>query len=249
MTKDATGDPSPGNDDIEVIDAAERWSRILASELAGSLRHGLNQPLAAIAANANAGLRWLGRAEPDLAEARRTLERILTDVERAASLVALTRQPDGASLLRRQRCSINDLVEDAMRSVSARLARTSGAVFLNLAPQLPPLELDAAMMHQVMTTLVAHAIKPGIDGGNRQVEVRTRRVGDAVTVEFLVAGPEAGEDADRLLDPIEADDGRDGALELSASRSIVAAHGGTLSASDIRGEGTRLTMSMPTTPA
>jgi len=51
-------------------------------------------PLAAIANNGAARLRWLNRPTPDIAEIRKTIENIVVDAQRAASLVA-ARSRDG----------------------------------------------------------------------------------------------------------------------------------------------------------
>ena len=53
-------------------------------ELAASIAHEVNQPLAGVVTNAEACLRWLDRASPNLDEARRNVERIVSDGHRAA---------------------------------------------------------------------------------------------------------------------------------------------------------------------
>ena len=63
----------------------------MLGELTASLAHEVNQPLAAIATNAAAGLRWLGRPEPHVGEVRATTERIAADARRAADIIARVR--------------------------------------------------------------------------------------------------------------------------------------------------------------
>ena len=55
--------------------------------MTASIAHEINQPLAAIAANANAGLRWLSRATPDLEEVHAALKRINNDAHRASEVI------------------------------------------------------------------------------------------------------------------------------------------------------------------
>ena len=57
-------------------------------EMAASIAHEINQPLAAIASNGYAGLRWLANPTPKLDEARDALERIVNDSQRAKEVVA-----------------------------------------------------------------------------------------------------------------------------------------------------------------
>ena len=65
-------------------------------ELASSMAHELNQPLAAVVTNGNACLRWLARDEPNLEEATKAVTRMIRDANRAAEVIAHTR-----ALLRR----------------------------------------------------------------------------------------------------------------------------------------------------
>ena len=63
----------------------------MLGELTASIAHEVNQPLAAIATNGEAGLRWLDRAQPDLDEARELMRRVVTDARRAAEIIARVR--------------------------------------------------------------------------------------------------------------------------------------------------------------
>jgi phosphoglycerate-specific signal transduction histidine kinase len=59
--------------------------------MTASIAHELQQPLGAIAANASAGLRWLKRADPNLAEAEAALHRIMRDSERVDDVITSIR--------------------------------------------------------------------------------------------------------------------------------------------------------------
>src|SRR5262249_18490067 len=56
-------------------------------QLAASIAHEVNQPIAATVANANAGLLWLEASPPDLAEVRQALEGIVKDGDRAGNVI------------------------------------------------------------------------------------------------------------------------------------------------------------------
>jgi signal transduction histidine kinase len=60
-------------------------------EMTASIAHEVNQPLAAIVANANAALRWMARTPPDVAEARESLEQIVREGQRAAEVIQSVR--------------------------------------------------------------------------------------------------------------------------------------------------------------
>ena len=61
--------------------------RMAMGEMTASIVHEINQPLAAIASNASAGLRWLTRATPNLDEVHGALDRIVNDSHRASEVI------------------------------------------------------------------------------------------------------------------------------------------------------------------
>src|SRR6202047_1173907 len=66
-----------------------RVSRVtIMGELTASLAHEIKQPIAAAFTNAKTCLRWLGRDQPDVAEAREAAARIIKDVTRAADTIS-----------------------------------------------------------------------------------------------------------------------------------------------------------------
>ena len=89
--------------DISARRAAEDALRAAQSELgriarlttvgamAATIAHELNQPLAAIVSNGNAGLRWLDRPEPNLEEARSAFGRVAKEGHRAAQIITSIR--------------------------------------------------------------------------------------------------------------------------------------------------------------
>jgi PAS domain S-box-containing protein len=82
-----------------------RLNRVmLLGEMTASIAHEINQPIAAVITNANAGLRWLSARQPDLGEIQEALGRIVRDGTRAGEVIgrirALVRKlpPAGISL-------------------------------------------------------------------------------------------------------------------------------------------------------
>src|SRR5262249_51243557 len=61
--------------------------RLAMGEMAAPIVHEINQPLAAIAANADAGQRWLSRERPNIEEARAAFKRIVGDGRRANAII------------------------------------------------------------------------------------------------------------------------------------------------------------------
>jgi C4-dicarboxylate-specific signal transduction histidine kinase len=90
-------------------------------ELAASLSHEINQPLGAIVTHGEAGMLWLNRDEPDLAEARNALSRMVRDAQHASGVIrglrALTRKtgPQVARL------DINDAIQEVLTLTRSEL--------------------------------------------------------------------------------------------------------------------------------
>jgi C4-dicarboxylate-specific signal transduction histidine kinase len=74
-------------------------------ELTASIAHEVNQPLAAVVANADACVAWLARETPDLAEARTAAERATQGATRASEVIARIRSLITKSSDRADRCS------------------------------------------------------------------------------------------------------------------------------------------------
>ena len=85
--------------------------------MTASIAHEVNQPLAAIVANANAGLRWLARAEPDLDEVHSLLGRIVRDGHRAGDVIVSIRAMFQKDHCQMSPVKVNDLVGEVLALV------------------------------------------------------------------------------------------------------------------------------------
>src|SRR5215469_57283 len=91
--------------------------------MTASIAHELNQPLAAIVANGNAGLEWLARKDPNLDEVQEALQEIVDDDLRAAKIITsirrMFRKDDHEKLL----VGVNDLVREVLTLIQGDLER------------------------------------------------------------------------------------------------------------------------------
>ena len=95
------------------------FSRISTmGELAASIAHEVNQPIAGILMNANAGLRWLAGDSPDLTEVRETLRRITRDGSRASEIVARIRALAKKAPPQKDPLNLNDIIVEVIAMVS-----------------------------------------------------------------------------------------------------------------------------------
>ncbi|WP_438030731.1 sensor histidine kinase [Sorangium sp. So ce233] len=218
-------------------------------ELAASIAHELNQPLAAILSNAQAALRLLARTPPDTAETRAALEDIVADDRRVARVIQRMR-----AMLRRGEISaaaqdLNELVGDTARHMAGAAASAGATVRLELAPGLPRVRGDGVQVQQVLVNLLVNAFDAvaGRPPEARLVVVRTLP-GEGGHVELSVADSGEGvppEDLERIFEPFFTTKARGLGVGLAISRSIAEAHGGRLWAESSPGEGATFRCALP----
>ena len=217
-------------------------------ELAASIAHEVNQPLAAVVTNAAACLRWLDRDPANLNEARATLRSIINDGNRAGEVIQRVRALVNKTTDRKA-LHINEVVNEVMSLVQHELFSHRVALRLELAPALPPVLADRIQLQQVILNLVINGIEAmqPVTDRPRELVIRTRQdETDQVLVTVSDCGVGvAAEDVDRLFDAFFTTKSGGMGMGLSICRSIVDAHGGRLSASGNTGPGATFQFTLP----
>jgi C4-dicarboxylate-specific signal transduction histidine kinase len=219
-------------------------------ELAASIAHEVNQPLAAVVTNANACQRWLATEPPNTAEADASLRRIVRDGERAGEIVKRIRafvkkgSPQTAAPE-----DLNDLVNEVFGLVRDASSRQQVEIHSDLGRGLPTVNADRVQLQQVVLNLVMNAIEAmrDVNDGPRRLTVSTRvEAPSQVVVSISDTGIGVREDPiDRLFEPFYTTKASGMGMGLSVSRSIVESHGGRLWASVNRGPGATFTFTLP----
>lgn len=202
-------------------------------ELAASLGHELNQPLAAILANAESAQMFLGNDQTaDIREVRETLDDIVGDTKRAGDIIRRLRV-----LARKEKVGfssidvsgiINEVVSLTHNDATLRGVRVS----LDLSPDLPRAFGDKIQLQQVLLNLLLNAFEAMKDcpPQERQLLVRGAVNGSSM-LEIAVKDSGSGLSADALdkvFQPFYTTK-RDGiGMGLSICRSIIEAHKGRL---------------------
>src|SRR6267143_1669384 len=128
------------------------------SELTASLAHQVNQPLAAIVTNARASLHWLDRDPPVMDEATEAMRRVIRDAERAAHVIAHTRdlvkKSDGDKCL----VSVDQMIREVLSFIQPELARHQVVVEEALAEGLVPVLADRIQLQQLVLNLIMNGI-------------------------------------------------------------------------------------------
>ena len=105
-------------------------------ELAASIAHEVNQPLAAIVANAAACQRWLDRDPPDLKEARSTVQSIVKDANRAGDVIQRVRGLVNKTVDQKVPLDINEVINEVITLLRHELASHRMSLRMELAPSL-----------------------------------------------------------------------------------------------------------------
>ena len=203
--------------------------------MTASIAHEINQPLAAIAANTSAALRWLANATPNLDEARAALEGIGRDSRRAGDVVEGIRAMFKNEGQNRVLLDINQLVREVLVLVQGELFKRGISLDTELTENLPQVMADRVQLQQVVMNLVTNAMDAMEHIVDRQKLLRVKSAikdGDIVVVAIEDSGTGIDADkVDRLFDTFFTTKPNGMGMGLSICRSIIEAHNGRLGVS------------------
>jgi PAS domain S-box-containing protein len=221
---------------------------VVLGELSGALAHELNQPLAAILANAQAARRFLARPCADLHEIQEILNDIVQEDKRAGDVIRRLRAlfKKGEPILRP--VAVAELVQDVLALTHGNLVERSVDVRLELADGLT-VRGDRVQLQQVLLNLIVNACD-----AMRMTPPRRRRLRLAsalapdgrIQVTVADSGPGiAPELAGKIFDPFFTTKTEGLGFGLSISRAIIAQHGGKIEAANLPAGGCAFSIGLP----
>jgi signal transduction histidine kinase len=201
-------------------------------ELTASIAHEVNQPLAGISSNAEACLRWLDRGTPNLDAARRSVEWIINDCNRAGEVIQRVRALAKRTDIQKEPLQINDVVDEVISLMQREMSNHQVSLRKELASGLPLVFVDQIQLQQVIINLVINSIEAmqPVTDRPRELTIQSRRDGEhqvLLTVKDCGIGISA-ENVDRLFGAFFTTKPSGTGMGLSISRSIINAHGGRL---------------------
>jgi PAS domain S-box-containing protein len=236
MARDETEQKHAADALREAQQELERVSRQTTIEaMTASIAHEINQPLSAMVASGNAGLRWLARKDPNLDEVQKALERIVDDGLRAADIIASIRGLFRKDNHERALLSVNDLVREVITLIHGDLERRQIILRSELHDALPKITGERVPLQQVLLNLITNAAEAmsAVTGRERLLTIQAalnEQTSVRVTVEDTGCGIDQAH-LDRIFDPFFTTKSNGMGLGLSICRSIIEAHGGRLWAS------------------
>ena len=242
----------------------------MMGELAASIAHEVNQPLAGMLTNANASLRWMAGDLPNLAEARDAIQRIIRDGNRASDVIARMRALFKKAPAARERVVINTMIQEVLALAQPELRTNRVSLKTQFADELPVVTGDKIQLQQVILNLVVNAIEAmhGVAEGQRVLRVSSHQVTESESGKEMIAADVANErgptsvliavqDSGPGLDPAQlphvfetfyTTKSLGMGMGLAISRSIIEAHYGRLWVSSNTPRGAVFQFTLPVNP-
>lgn len=224
----------------------------MMGELAASLAHELNQPLAAILSNAQAARRFLAAPGANLDDIRVILDDIIRDDKRAGEVIhRLRAMVDKRAPATAELADLSDVVRDAARLLNSEIIGRQVELALNLATHLPPVSIGRVEILQVLLNLMLNAMDALRDqpAESRRISVTTAAVDGVVRAKVRDSGP--GIPAGVLPDifrPFFTTKPHGLGMGLALSRTLVESFGGTLTAGNHPEGGAEFLLDIPLPP-
>ena len=216
-----------------------------------SLAHELNQPLTAILSNAQAARRFLASPNPPIDEVRAIIDDIDADDRRAGELIHGMRALLNHHDVELARLDLNTLIRDVARLVHGDCLLRRITLVLDLEASLPPVQCDRVQIEQVLLNLIVNGFEAMEDtvAVDRRMIIRSRSQDGSGVISVRDAGtgiPEAG--FNRLFEQFYSTKSDGLGMGLSIARSILAAHGGRIWATNNRDLGATFHFALPIAP-
>jgi signal transduction histidine kinase len=217
--------------------------------ITSAIVHEVRQPLAAIATNGSAGIRWLTKTPPDFDEVRAAMTRIVRDSHRASQVLESIRALFKSADLEVQPVDLNGIALGALDLLRGELTDHSVITRTELAPELPLVGGHSGQLQEVMLNLVRNAIDAmdSITDRARVLRVRTECDGrDAIVVSVEDSGPGIDpKKVDSIFDAFVTTKPHGMGLGLAICRMIILRHEGQLSASAENKSGALFQFTLP----
>lgn len=230
-----------------------RVSRLLTmGELAASIAHEVNQPLTAIVANANAGLRWLQAERPNLKQARRSLTAIAGAATRAAEVIQRIRSMARRGTdVERKPVQVGTVIREVAELLRGEVRRHGALLRLHLGRELPQVHADPVQLQQVLLNLIVNGLEAmeSAPSGSKALTIAARSYGDYLRIAVSDHGPGVPQQhVDRIFMPFFSTKPQGVGIGLSISRAIVEQHGGSIGVESPENGGATFQFTLPVPP-
>ncbi len=227
----------------------------MMGELSASLAHELNQPLTAIANNAEFLKIWSDKLQGLKPENREQLLELSTDMVhdalRAGEVIRRIRMMTKPQPFSRERINLKLLIEQVLELINSELIIQKCRVNTTLSQTLPNILGDTIQLQQVLINLLINSMEAGEEKPDIEtiIDIQTLQLThDSVCIILLDNGPGLAEGTkDQIFDAFYTHKKTGMGMGLAIARGIVESHGGTLSAENTSTGGARFEIHLPVT--
>jgi PAS domain S-box-containing protein len=234
---------------LQSMELARVGRLALMGELAASLAHEVNNPLGAMVTNASAGQRLLARGQLPADELRELLADIVADGHRAREVIQGIRNMVRKSEASHALVGMNDVIRDLLRIVRADAIARNVSLVAEVDANAGIVLADRVQLLQVLLNLTMNAFEAltVVRAEARRVVVRAEPVEDRkICVSVRDTGPGFPDGiVDQLFEAFFSTKAEGTGMGLAIARSIVEAHGGTLSGENCAKGGALFTICLP----
>jgi PAS domain S-box-containing protein len=216
-------------------------------ELAASIAHEINQPLAAVVANGHACLRWLAAQPPNLAKVYEAAERVVRDGKDAGEVIRRIRALFKRASLEKTALDINEVIGEVIRLTRSEVVRRGVNVEIELAQDLPFVAGDRVQLQQLLLNLLVNGMEAmeSVADRPKRLLIRSKQQPDeGIVVEVRDCGPGLAE-PEKAFEAFYTTKENGLGMGLAICRSIVEAHHGRLWAASSNGAGAAFCFTLP----
>jgi len=250
-------------DNTDALEAEARLRQIQADfshaarlstlgQMTASIAHEIKQPLSAILTNAETSLRWLAKDDPNLPKVTQLAERIAAGAQRASDIIARIQDMAGKRQPRHAPLDLNEVVLESVDFVRHDSSEKSIRISLDPADEQLATVGERIQLQQVVVNLLINAAQAleGVAPAAREIQVTTSRE-EPGSVAFSIRDTGPGippDDLDRIFGGFFSTKAGGMGIGLTICQSIVAAHGGTITATSPSGGGAQFRVVLPARP-
>ena len=216
----------------------------LLGEFSAGVAHEIRNPLAAMEGFAGLLLR---RLKTD--EQQQLLQRLLDEIHNLNDIVGQILAYARESPLKLQATPIFTLIDEVLTHALAGQSASGIEVKLLLDPQIPTLFIDAAEMKKALSNLARNAVQAMATSASKVLTISSHRTEQRIAITIGDSGEGMSEQCRwKIFQPFFTTRNGGTGLGLSITMKIVERHGGQLQVDSRPGEGTRITILLPSQP-
>ncbi|WP_169734429.1 PAS domain-containing sensor histidine kinase [Deefgea rivuli] len=228
-------------------DLVQHTARLVnMGELASSLAHELNQPLAAIASYSSACETMLYKPNPPIGKVQETLVKMTQQARRAGQIIRGIRQFVVKRAPTREVCELSELISVPLQLLGPMAHKLKVSMVLDLPSDLPSFVGDAVMLEQVLLNLIKNGLEAMSETpiAQRKIVIRAALLDEMLQVTVADHGSGLADPA-QLFQPFYTTKSEGMGMGLNICRSVIEQHRGHLWAEPNPGGGTQMRFRLP----